>query len=498
MLAPGRAAADPPLTTASEVRRLSFAEAKEGRPVRLDAVVTYFDADWRLLFVQDGTNGIFVDLNGGALPHGLRQGHRVVIEGVAGPGNFAPVVARPRITIRGEGELPRERSASFADLDLGRLDSQWVGVAGVVRAAPADAGHLTLELAVGPVRVEVHVPGVGDGAVGASLVDAAVYCRGVCGSVFDARRRWQGTRLFVQSLAAVELRQAPPADPFARAPVPVESLLRFDAARDPAHRVKVAGVVTLRRDPHAFVVQDATGPVRVAADARQDLRPGDRVEVAGFPSVAGRPEAGYRASRPEAGYTPRLENAVVRVVGSGDEPAAVEMTGEAARRPEHDAYLVCVAGRVAAHEVRDGRPVVVLRADDDEFEGSFPDGAYDAAAPALAVGSRVRLTGVLSVAGAGGGPAFRVLARSARDVEILERPPWWTRERAAALLVLAAAVAAVALVWGARLRRQVRERMRHQADLEARYRGLVENASDVIFATDTAGRLTAFIRRASG
>src|SRR5687767_998998 len=45
----------PTLRTVQQVRSLSYEEAKRAYPVRVQAVVTFVDRDWGLLFVQDET-----------------------------------------------------------------------------------------------------------------------------------------------------------------------------------------------------------------------------------------------------------------------------------------------------------------------------------------------------------------------------------------------------------------------------------------------------------
>jgi len=71
-------------------------EAAEGYPLRLRATVTYHSRVNWLLFVQDSSDGIFVDLRGQPRTS-LKFGEEVLIEGVSEAGDFAPVV-RPRVS----------------------------------------------------------------------------------------------------------------------------------------------------------------------------------------------------------------------------------------------------------------------------------------------------------------------------------------------------------------------------------------------------------------
>src|SRR6266480_1565504 len=52
------------LTRVAQVRQLKHDEAELGYPVRLRGVVTYYDRDAEIFFIQDSTAGIFVNSSG--------------------------------------------------------------------------------------------------------------------------------------------------------------------------------------------------------------------------------------------------------------------------------------------------------------------------------------------------------------------------------------------------------------------------------------------------
>src|SRR5262245_37011743 len=126
------AAGAPLLTDTRAVRRLSAAEAAERRAVRLHAVVTYHHRfpGWNPLFVQDATGGIYVEVPSGL---DLAAGDRVVVEGVSGPGMFAPLVLEPRIQVEGRAALPTPARRRLDELLDGSSDSLLVEIEGVVR-----------------------------------------------------------------------------------------------------------------------------------------------------------------------------------------------------------------------------------------------------------------------------------------------------------------------------------------------------------------------------
>jgi hypothetical protein len=65
---PDSSVALPLLTNATQVRQLSAWEAARNYPVNIQGVVTCYDPDWGLFFVQDSTAGIFVYLESKRFP----------------------------------------------------------------------------------------------------------------------------------------------------------------------------------------------------------------------------------------------------------------------------------------------------------------------------------------------------------------------------------------------------------------------------------------------
>lgn len=143
----------PVLKKATEVRQLSEQEARRGYPVQLRGVVTYYDRDWFLLFVQDSTAGIFISPE--KAPD-LLEGQLVEIRGVTAAG-YAPEIAGAQVNVIGSGEMPPARLVGFTRLSTGTEDSQWVQVAGIVRSVEPDQGHFKIKLALEQGFVELEV-----------------------------------------------------------------------------------------------------------------------------------------------------------------------------------------------------------------------------------------------------------------------------------------------------------------------------------------------------
>ena len=95
----------PPLTAIDGIRALFPDEAQQHRPVRVRGVVTTYDPDRNLLFVQDRTAGIYVE----AWRHvyEVRPGDFVDVTGWTDRGAFAPIIVWPRLRVLGRAPFPR-------------------------------------------------------------------------------------------------------------------------------------------------------------------------------------------------------------------------------------------------------------------------------------------------------------------------------------------------------------------------------------------------------
>ena len=180
-----RAGRLPVLTRAEQVRSLAPEQAKLGYPVRLHAVVTYYNGQTPDLFVQDSSAGIWVESANSIQP--VRAGDLIELEGITAPGEFAPVVDKPRVKILRRVSLPEPKQVSIERLQTGDYDSQWVELEGVIRSAPivriGGGPVVRFEIASADGRFLAIVPGPDVKA--SRLVDAKVKLRGACGSIFN-------------------------------------------------------------------------------------------------------------------------------------------------------------------------------------------------------------------------------------------------------------------------------------------------------------------------
>jgi PAS domain S-box-containing protein len=483
------------VTTAQAIRMMSREEAAARPPVRLTGVVTYYDNDWDLLFVNDETAGIF------AFPHDhllrVSPGDRVVVEGTAVPGDFAPSIGDARVTVIGRAALPEPVVPTPTLLRIGRYDSQRVVLEGRVRAVryPVQNRHFLFEVMVDGQRVVAQLPGAWTAPLPQGLVDSQVRMRGVCGSVFGQQRQFVGVQLFLASLDDLEQIE-PAADPRDLPVQRIQTLLEFATFAGSDHRIRVRGTLTYAQGSRAYV-QDESGAIRVQlAKTANDLPVGSEVDLAGFPAAGS--------------YGALIEDAVV--VRSGAPTTLVrpvEATPDELAVGKHDGAVVQVEARLIERVFTPSSQVLVLLANGRSFTAHVA-GRASAWPAAPEPGSRVVVTGVSEAAinpeiDPLDATSFRLLLRDPSDVLVTEQPPWWTAGRTRALALGVAVVGLVAAVWVVLLRRQVsaqtrvlERRLQQELELQERYRDLFENANDVVCTWDYQGRITSINRAGEG
>jgi signal transduction histidine kinase/CheY-like chemotaxis protein len=437
-----------PLTSVAAIRGLTSGAAARGLPVHVRGRITYLDRLWTVLFVQDASAGIFVYTS--QLAHAMPDsapGDQIEIVGRTGPGDFAPVVVAQTLRVHGRSTLPAPAPAPLEQLVSGRLDSQLVTTAGIVRATSVDPeGHVFFDLAVGESRIPVVLPVAPGRPVPPGIaVDSLVRVTAVAATRFNTRRQLVGAELLVPSPESVVVERRAPADPFALPPTPVDELLRFTIADDVGHRTHVRGAVLLSTNG-ALYLRDATGALEVRGSASADFQPGMVVDAVGFP----------RAGE----FSPVLEDALLRAAGQGPAPVPVDATVSELLQGHHDAGLVRIRGRVVERFSTAAESILLLQAGDAAFSAHLAHRA--GAAPLdVAPGSIVDATGVSSllveqVAGATSPRSVRLLVASPQAITVVTPAQWLTLQRASWLVGGLTALVAAGVVWVATLRRRVR------------------------------------------
>jgi signal transduction histidine kinase len=411
-------------------------------------------------FIQDASAGIYVEgSRSRKFEHHL--GDMVEIQGVTGPGKFAPVVREKQLRVLGKGTLPKGRLYSFSELADGQMDSQWVQVRGIVRSAAIDRTSwnettLALRVASGSGEFTARVP-IQEEQDFSSWVDREVLIEGVCGSLFTSQRQLSGVLFYVPRMNFIRM-EAPAEE------MPFSALLRFSPSEAARHRVKVRGVVAYQQLGNALFVQSEGKGLRVLTQQDTALENGALVEVFGTPVM------GESA--------PILSDAVFHRIGHAAAPAPVWLNLDSPWE-QYDGALVTTDATLLDRQRVNGSLRMLLRNGDYLFEATAPF-AMENRVFSIPLNSRLRIAGVCLVRSGGlwsVPQSFRILLRSAEDVMVLRAPSWWNFRHAMWLLGITLGALLIVLAWvvvlGGRLRQQmaiIRQKLRSGAVLEERNR----------------------------
>jgi PAS domain S-box-containing protein len=454
------------LTTIREVSRLDNNEARNAFPVDLDGVVTYSDPEWGLLFVQDSTGAIYVDVHGQKLK--LSPGTRLAVHAVTGPGDVRPVLVRPTPRVLGRGVLPVPAAMPLAELDGGSADSQWVETRGVLRPGQQSWNRICFRIVDGRTWALVVIPQPDNGE-SLRWIGARVKVRGVCGSRLGSHGKREGAQLFVSSLDDIQPEELP-AGTFAAPITPIGGLRSSLADQRFVPPVRVRGALTWEK-PGVFFVEDASGAVSVAASHDAAIHVGDTVDVSGFPA--------------HGEYGISLADASVRAAS----PAA----GAGRIGPErHTAWnllakglngrLVRLRARLVEQTENAAEHLLLLEDGGQRFEAALAK-ASGPGVVNLARDSVLDITGVevIRAAGADAPPSLVLLVRSPGDLVLLGGEGWMTLRIVLGIVGAMGAVVMGTLIWIGLLRRTVhrqtgtiRARLEREAQLESEYRRLFE------------------------
>jgi signal transduction histidine kinase/CheY-like chemotaxis protein len=457
----------PPLLQAAQIRALRSATGRV--PVELRGAISYYDADYHILFFQDSTAGIYI-MTPGLVP--IRYGDLVEVDGVVDLSGFAPMVTEARFRKLGSTRLPDPPLVPLAELFSGKLDSQRVAAEGIVQSVVRRNGHSHLELDVvaGLYRYRVYVPYPVSLPLPMYLIDSTVRIRAVAGSAFNSRGQMVGVILYAPSLRDIEISR--PGQPATAAPIrPIGGLLRFSQVDEWAHRVRVRGTVEYwrARSREAFVADETAG-VLVRTEQEGRFQPGDRVDVVGF-AVSG-------------GYSPVLVNAEIRKLSAGKTPPAIPIDAQQALGGEYDGRLVTTEAYLVNRMVSAAGQTLSLEAGSILFNATMESDNEGDPLKNLRDGALLRLTGICSVErGESDGIAhgFRILLRSPSDVRVLREASWFTRERTRAAAGWMGGVAAISAIWIWILRRRVRQQT-------SVIRSKLENEAGLKLAAEAANR----------
>ncbi|MCX7430168.1 MAG: sensor histidine kinase [Planctomycetia bacterium] len=493
----------------ADVKNMTADEADRGSPVRIRGVVTWHWQPQRLhLIVQDESDGIWINVTQ-AFESGLWQGtaenlaaievgSEVEIDGVVDRGGFAPIVLPRQIRAVGRKPLPAPKPIDDVRLFSGCDNGLRIVVVGVVQGVePVDEVGipcLLLTMVRPAGRLLAIVPAAVWQGPPESLIDATVQLTCIGGSAVNTRGQFLYPRLLAVGSDCLKVVSPVPSSPFESPRIELDTLAQFSPEPRGAHRVRTEGTVTHAVPGQFFYVQEGMTGVRVTTRSEEVLRPGDRVEIAGF----------VDRSRDFAG----LSEAVVRVISHGSTPdprrlapnEIIEISRQSMRKGrmaspgDFDGCVIRFPARLLEIERATEDSLLVLACEGTNVVARIPHDQLSRLPP-LAAGAELDITGIVQIAltrpvasgsgrhtlsDAGTIERLALLVRSADDVQVLKAAPWWTTRRLFVALATSAAVLLGSLAWVGMLQRQVAMQSRRLAsEMQKRRDAAVEFEASV-------------------
>ena len=422
--------ADPaPLTTLHAIKQISNADAAKQLPVAFEATVTYFREYQRALFVQDGTEAIYVDAT---TRTALTPGDRVLIKGVTASG-FLPIVLSHDITVTGHTAPPKPVPATFDGLIQGKFDSTLVTLHGTIRAADINQSSLvkgratTLRILMDGGFIDAHLNN-SDASVLPGLLDAECDITGAVSGRFDGKRQLTGIVLNIASLQNIKILKPAKANPWSLPITPMNEVLKGYHVINQTARTRVHGTVTYFEPGTAVVLQSGSTSLWIKTHSFLPLQIGDVVDAIGFPGVT----------------DGLLEMTGSELLRDGTRaPVAAQPFGIQGLRSAKPIFnLVSLEGKVVTMVREAGQDEYVLSADGQLFSAIYKHSvATGDLQPLREIQSQstIRVTGIFILESSdsfGGNVSFNILMRSPDDLDIIESPSWLNTSHLAMLVGL--------------------------------------------------------------
>jgi two-component system, cell cycle sensor histidine kinase and response regulator CckA len=442
------------IRVAERVRDLSRAEAERHPAVDFRAVVTWSHAQSSFAYVEDASGGIRIANPKWEGKDAAKPGSVVMVHGEAAEGDFVPVVTNAVITRIGWWNLDEARLVSLEQALTGVEDGNWVEMRGFVRKVNPVRGLTQLELSTSSGEFQVWTPATQPFDY---LQGSVIRVRGVCAAVSNARHQLTGIQIWAPDVKYLMVDEQAPDDLFAVPLRPMDSLRRFNLQNTLNQRVRTAGTVVLHAPGRYVYAQDGADSVFALTQQSEVLRPGDRIEIVGFPGNEGRRFL--------------LREATYRRISVGDEPKPLHLSAVHSVNVDWEGLLARAEGTLLNAVEKDGKARLIVRTRDSAFEVSLDSTGADTAKKLqdLEPGSQLAVTGVYEVQSDEYSKprSFLLHLRSWNDVQVLQRPPWWTFARLFWVLLGVVGVFVVALVWGILISRKNVALWQAQADLQA-------------------------------
>jgi diguanylate cyclase (GGDEF)-like protein/PAS domain S-box-containing protein len=464
------------LRTIHDVFLLSEAEAARAHPIELDAVVTYSDPEWGLLFVQDATGSTFIDVRGNITK--FRLGARVRVSAVSTVANGGPAIGPAKILVLGTGVLPPPEHVSVPELDAGAGESHRVVTEGILHPCDRISYRICFRIWDGEKAAWLTVP-ESDSQAAQNLIGAIVRVNGMAARHEDEEHRRTGAQLFVNTLKDIEVKSPPRPVSTSTPPTRIQELRPSDANQRFAPRTHLRGIVTWQ-SPGLFSIQDSSGTLFVGTRKTVAVQTGSTVDAIGF------------LSHGPFGLDLADSDVSLAVVQSNStEIAPLELTAAEVVKRSLNGKRVRLKARLVGQSATPTEFVYQLEEGTQRFNAVLLRNDATHEIVGLSRDSVLVVTGVALIEkGTAEWPgALLILVESPKDIVVRSGIGWLTFRRGMTILGLMVLCVLAPLIWVTQLRRTVRRqtatirtRLEHELHLETKYSRLVERNLAAVFS----------------
>jgi hypothetical protein len=428
----------------ASLRRLTVAQAASGVTLKIEGTVACrIDPPRSSCYIfHDGKEGVWCESHIGPLP----VGKRVRVRGRSDEGMFAPELHVEAITVLPDAPPPVVyHRLTAVKLAAGAMDCQFVETEGIVmgvRRADKASGVSVVALMTDAGLLDImSKSGLEEMR---QLIDGRLKIRAVALSMFDRDRQFLSPIIRVIDKKDMEV-ISPPPDEEAIPMTALSDLLHFQPDSALMHRLKVRATVTAQLASGRLALSQGANAILVYGRG-SEVRPGDEVEVLGFPK--------------DTPTGAELEHATWKKLRSGVLPTPQTLVPPV--QTEAHAQRVSLRGTVTSAPI--GGPV--LRLDIDGLDVPcrlFATVESRQIWPSLLAGTLVEVTGVCVLRASSTHMNARrrvesvtIFPQAPEDIRILASPPLSTEVMGYRIgLVLAFALALVGLVLWLRARRRL-------------------------------------------
>ena len=471
------------LRTIRDVFALSKDEAARAYPVELDAVVTYSDPEWGMLFVQDATGVTYIGVHGNISKFPL--GAHVRVSAVTITGAHGAAIGPAKILVLGQGTLPAPEHRGIAELDAGEGESHRAVTEGILHPCERDWNRVCFRIRDGEKAIWLMVHAQ-ESPASRSLIGATVRVEGMVGRQEDDEHHRLGAQLLAESLDDIKVETPPPPVSFSSPATPIQNLRDADADRRFAPQVHVRGTVTWR-SPELFTVQDDTGMIFVGTGKGVEVRTGNSVDVVGFPS--------------HGALGLELADSIVQPVSGQADATAIaplELTAAEVLKRGLNGRRVHLRARLISQSARPNEFIYLLESGGQRFNAVLPRNEAAHETVGFSRDAVIDLTGVALIQSQRPEwpESLLILIESPTDMVVLAAPSWLSLKSVLIILGLMAVGVIAPLIWVKALRRTVRQqtaiirtRLESEMRLETKYGRLVERNLAAVFSWQPDGSI---------